>query len=71
MDQVDWAQLLEAIRAGRSQAALAADLGISQSLTSKLLRGVRQPGPRVIRGIIATRPELAEWVIRSYLGPWA
>jgi transcriptional regulator with XRE-family HTH domain len=63
-----WAGILLELAAERTQERFAAEIGVSQSLVSKLLRGLRQPGPKVIRGIVAARPEAAERVSRLFLG---
>jgi transcriptional regulator with XRE-family HTH domain len=65
---LNWAEVMRELQGGRTQGALAAELGISQSLVSRLLRGVRQPGPRVIRGIVRARPEVARMVSGAFLG---
>jgi transcriptional regulator with XRE-family HTH domain len=65
---MDWRRLLREIQVERTQDELAQDLGISQSMVSRLLAGTRHPGPKVVRGILQARPSLTGEVSRAFLG---
>lgn len=55
-------QKLEEKRDGKSLRRFAAELGVSHSLLSHIVRGTRQPGPRLIDAVLALYPEMAYYL---------
>lgn len=49
-----------------SQRQLSVRLGVSQSMVSRVLRGERMPGRKVVTGLVRLLPERAEEIERFY-----
>jgi len=60
-------ELMQELQGGDSQELFARRIGVTQAMVSAIYRGVRQPGAKVLRGLLAAYPNRASDLQRVFL----